>query len=174
MPARHANVNSWTTVPTQNMSQINQEWQADIGKGADGKNFSEKFMQIVMNDQFEQKWLEYVGVTGLDLENTTMDTEETVIALKKGLRLRFPGFMANIVKILLFRGEEKLACLLTAYFEVALDMEMFKCAVENRFFEWLQYVYVFKKNWVGKKGGPAARRVNATKRERVTLGILFT
>ena len=139
------------------------DWADDAGKGAKGKTFSQKFMNIVMNDPNEPKWLEYVGVSGLDLENTNIETKEDVIALKRGLRIRFPLFMTNIVKILLFRGEEKLACLLTAYFELALDMEMFKCAVENRFFEWLQYVFVFRKNHVGLKNGPGARRSNKTK-----------
>ena len=125
----HNNVSSWTTVPTDNLTQMNQDWDNEMGKGAAGKNFSQKFMKIVMNEPNEQKWLEYVGVSGLDLENTNIETEEDVVALKRGLRLHFPLFMANIVKILLFRGEEKLCCLLTAYFEVALDMEMFKCAV---------------------------------------------
>jgi hypothetical protein len=45
--------------------------------------------------------------------------------------------MANIVKILLYRGEEKLACLLTAYYEIALDREMIRAALNSKNYEWL-------------------------------------
>jgi hypothetical protein len=66
--------------------------------------------------------------------------------------------MANIVKILLYRGEEKLACLLTAYYEIALDREMIRAALNSKNYEWLQYVYAFGKNFVGPGNAPAARR----------------
>ena len=77
------------------------------------------------DDKREADWLVHQKIDGLDIEETAMATEEDVLRLKRGLRLRFPLFMANIVKILLYRDEQKLACLLTAYFELALDKEMF-------------------------------------------------
>jgi hypothetical protein len=72
-----------------------------------------------------------------------METNEDVLRLKKGLRLRFPLFMANVCKILLYRHEEPLACLLVAYFEVAFDRNMYRMAIDNDFFCFLKYTYVF-------------------------------
>ena len=37
------------------------------------------------------------------------------------MRLYYPKLMATIVKVLLYKKEENLACLLTAYYELALD-----------------------------------------------------
>lgn len=42
--------------------------------------------------------------------------------------------MTNILKILLFKGEEPLACQLSAYYELALDDDMIFRAVENQHF----------------------------------------
>ena len=75
--------------------------------------------------------------------------------------------MANVLKILLYRGEEKLACLLVAYFEIALDRDIYRMAIDNEFFEFLKYVFVFGKNYVGKKETPGARR--NTKSEKLHL-----
>ncbi len=44
-----------------------------------------------------------------------------MVRIKGAFRLRFPCFMANIVKILLYRDEVNLACFLTAYYEISLD-----------------------------------------------------
>jgi len=119
----------------------------------------------------EQRWLKQVGVTGLDMEMTQMETDEDVQRLKKGLRLRFPLFITNVCRILLYRGEEKLACLMVAYFEVALDRAMFRMAVDNEFFDFLKYLFIFRKNYVGRKESPGARR-NA-KAEKLDLTDLF-
>ena len=88
-------------------------------------------------DKNEAFWLVNQEIGGLDIEETVIDTEEDVLRLKRGLRLRFPLFMANIIKILLFRKEEPLACLLTAYFELALDREMFRAALGSKNYTWL-------------------------------------
>jgi len=50
--------------------------------------------------------------------------------------LRFPVLCSNIVKILLFRDEEKLACYLTAYYEIRIflaheDTQIISRAREN-------------------------------------------
>jgi len=38
---------------------------------------------------------------------------------------------------LLFRNEEKVACILTAYYEIIIDDDMIFRAVENMHFYWL-------------------------------------
>ena len=47
------------------------------------------------------------------------------------MRLYFPVFMCNIVKVLLHKKEQKLACLLTAYYELSLDEASYYVAVHN-------------------------------------------
>ena len=69
--------------------------------------------------------------------------------LRMALRLRFPKFMANIVKILLYRKEEKLACLLTAYYEICVDKYMLSSAIELGHFKWINFLYCFDKNYLG-------------------------
>lgn len=59
--------------------------------------------------------------------------------------------MQNIIKILLFKDEEKVACILTAFYELSLDEDMIFKAIENRHMAWLQYVWAFKKNFIGPK-----------------------
>ena len=59
--------------------------------------------------------------------------------------------MGNIIKILLHYDEEKLACFLTAYYEIELDVIMYIDAIENDHFHWLNYLWVFKKNYIGNR-----------------------
>jgi hypothetical protein len=59
--------------------------------------------------------------------------------------------MASIVKILLFRGEQKLACLLTSMYEISLDYPMLEAAIDHKQYEWLKYVWAFGKNYIGPR-----------------------
>eukprot|EP00347_Sterkiella_histriomuscorum_P022855 403336899 len=63
----------------------------------------------------------------------------------------FSSLMTNILKILLFKQEEKLACMLTAYYELAIDDDMIFRAIENMHYHWLQFVWAFKKNFLGPR-----------------------
>jgi hypothetical protein len=98
--------------------------------------------------------LEECNVRGLDLEMVSLETEEDMRILKNAFRLRFPCFMANVVKILLYRGEEKLACLLTAYYEISIDEEMIISAIDHGHFDWLNFVFAFGKNYTGVRRFP--------------------
>jgi hypothetical protein len=57
--------------------------------------------------------------------------------------------MQNILKIILFKGEERLACILTATYEISLEEEMIFKAIEYRHIHWLMYVWAFQKNYIG-------------------------
>lgn len=59
--------------------------------------------------------------------------------------------MGNIIRILLFREEVKLACYLTAYYEIELDINMYINAINFDHFEWMNYLWVFKKNYIGNR-----------------------
>jgi len=74
-----------------------------------------------------------------------------MLDVKNALRLRFPCFMSNIIKILLFREELRLACLLTSMYEISIDDEMLKSAIEYDQFEWLDFVWAFGKNYRGPR-----------------------
>ncbi|MFO0117562.1 MAG: hypothetical protein ACK521_08085 [bacterium] len=65
--------------------------------------------------------------------------------------MRFPVLCSNIVKILLFRDEEKLACYLTAYYEIHIFSEMILCAIDKGHLHWLNYLYAFGKNIFGTR-----------------------
>jgi len=45
--------------------------------------------------------------------------------------------MTSVLKILLHKGEEEMACLLTAYYEVALEPEMMIEAIKKDQYSWL-------------------------------------
>ena len=78
-----------------------------------------------------------------------LNTDEDMLILKNSFRLNFPALMATIVKILLYREEEKLACLLTAYYEIELRTDMIEKAIERNNIQWLMYVWAFGKNYRG-------------------------
>lgn len=59
--------------------------------------------------------------------------------------------MASIVKILLYKKEQKLACFLTAYYELSLEEDSYYLAVDQKYFQWLEYVWAFGKNYVGSR-----------------------
>jgi len=93
------------------------------------------------------------GYTLLDVETCEIKTEYHVRRLKVGLQTVFPLLMANLVKILMYRKEMDLACYLTVFYQIAIDEEMVKNAIEMKQFSWLRYVYAFKKNKYADKNG---------------------
>ena len=62
--------------------------------------------------------------------------------------------MSKLLKIMLYRGEIELACYLTAYYEIFIDEDMIKNAIRKNWYEWLKYVFAFKKNYVANKHYP--------------------
>jgi len=59
--------------------------------------------------------------------------------------------MANILKILLYREEVGLACLLTVYYELALDELMIRQAIYCEHYEWLNFLWAFEKNFLNER-----------------------
>ena len=57
--------------------------------------------------------------------------------------------MTNVLKIALQKDEEKLACIIIAYYEVALEQDMIIRALTNENFEWLFFTWAFDKNYIG-------------------------
>jgi len=57
--------------------------------------------------------------------------------------------MAGIIQILLYRGEEDLACLLTAFYSISLNLTMARVAIHLKYYKWLKYVWGFNKNYFG-------------------------
>jgi len=73
--------------------------------------------------------------------------------IKVGFQLRFPIYMANIIKVLLFRDETDLACYLTAFYEIQVDELMIQEAIDSDYYKWLNYVWAFRKNYVVEASG---------------------
>jgi len=67
--------------------------------------------------------------------------------------------MANLLKICLYKGEEKLACHLTNFYEIAIDEELLIRAVETKQFQWIKHVWVMKKNWLGVRNDPQSKKL---------------
>ena len=107
-----------------------------------------------MNSKAQEEYLDERGVTGHDLEMCEITNLEDMKKLRTAFRLKFPCLMANIVRILLYQKEEKLACLLTAYYEISLEKKMILYAIECQHFQWLNFVFVFGKNWFGVRRFP--------------------
>lgn len=59
--------------------------------------------------------------------------------------------MTNILRLTLQKNEDKLACIIIAYYEVALDELMLANALANNKYEWLMFVWGFDKNYLGSK-----------------------
>ena len=109
-----------------------------------------------MADDYKE-YLVSQKVTGLDIETFEIETDEDMARLKANFRLNFPVLMSNILKVLLFtgrNGEEALACLLTAYYEISLDQEMIYQAIDRGHYKWLNYLWAFGKNYIGSRRSP--------------------
>jgi len=59
--------------------------------------------------------------------------------------------MTGILKVALQRNEEKIACILTAYYELNLSKEMIFRGIANDHFLWLKFLWGFTKNVVGPR-----------------------
>lgn len=114
------------------------------------------------NDKNQEAFLEEIGLTGEDIEMCELETEEDIQKLKNSLRLRFPVFISNIIKILLYKEEINLACFLTAYYELSLDENMIFAAIEQKSFQWLNYVWAFGKNYVGPRRLERSEKISLT------------
>ena len=57
-------------------------------------------------------------ITSIDIELAAFITDTHVKRVKTSLQLKFPRLMQEIVKILLHRKEEDLACVLTTFYEI--------------------------------------------------------
>ncbi|CDW78613.1 UNKNOWN [Stylonychia lemnae] len=117
---------------------------------------------INKRNQEHLEFLKQQGITEYDIDTVDINSKEKIVKLKNAFRIRFSSLMTNILKILLFRGEEKLACLLTAYYEIAIDDDMIFRAVENMHFYWLQFVWAFNKNVLGPRNTTDATPITYT------------
>lgn len=71
--------------------------------------------------------------------------------IKYSFRMRFERFMTNVLKIAMRKNEEKITCLITAYYEFQLDNFMLIEALANDKYYWLMFVWAFEKNFLGQK-----------------------
>jgi hypothetical protein len=58
-----------------------------------------------------------------------------------------------VINVLLWLGEEKLACWFTAFYEIELEQSDIKSAIWEEKYEWLNYVWAFKRNNVELEDG---------------------
>lgn len=75
----------------------------------------------------------------------------TLIAVKNTLRTKFSRLITNILKIILFKDEEKISCIIAAYYEFSLEETMIAKALSQDNYTWLMFVWAFKKNYIGNR-----------------------
>jgi hypothetical protein len=59
--------------------------------------------------------------------------------------------MTNILKLALYNDEEKLSCIIVAYYEIELIEEMVVRALANDNFRFLMFVWAFDKNYIKER-----------------------
>lgn len=79
-----------------------------------------------------------------------------LIQIKNSFRSRFQNLMTNVLKIALSKDEEKIACIITAYYEIALEEEMIVRAISKENYQWLLFTWAFDKNYVGARNKEGA------------------
>lgn len=68
---------------------------------------------------------------------------EELLRVKATFRTKFANLMTNVLKIALQKEEEKLACIITAYYEVTIEQEMLIKALSMDNYEWLLFLWAF-------------------------------
>ena len=82
---------------------------------------------------------------------TTITDMDQLILVKQGFRIKFQNLMTNVLKICLKKEEEMLACVITAYYEVIVELEMVIRALSEDNYKWLQFLWAFDKNFIGPR-----------------------
>ena len=98
----------------ENASQIDDESQTRSNnrrheeEAADASDDSEEYIR--KRDEEHLKFLKLQGISEYDIESVDINSLEQIIKLKNSFRVRFPLLITNILKIVLHKSEEKLAC----------------------------------------------------------------
>lgn len=90
------------------------------------------------------------------INRTTLDDIDKLIQIKNAFRTRFQNLMTNILKIALSKNEEKIACIISAYYEIALEEEMIVRAISKDNYQWLLFTWAFDKNYIGARNKEGA------------------
>ena len=55
------------------------------------------------------------------IDQTMLETKPQLLLVKQAFRIKFQNLMTNVLKIALQKEEEKLACIIIAYYEVTIE-----------------------------------------------------
>lgn len=55
------------------------------------------------------------------VDRANINDMTTLIEIKNSLRSKFPNLMTNVLKLTLIKEEERIACIITAYYELSLE-----------------------------------------------------
>jgi hypothetical protein len=92
-----------------------------------------------------------MGITPEMIEATKLEDRDMLMRVKYSFRTKFENVLTNILKIALSKDEERVACMITAYYEINLDEEMLITALATEQYEWLKFVFGFQKNFLGSR-----------------------
>ena len=82
------------------------------------------------------------------IEFIKMDDIHILIKIKNFFRSQSKKTMSNILRICLSKEEEKLACIITAYYDFYLEAKIVTHALKDEQYEFLRYVWAFDKNYI--------------------------
>mmetsp|Transcript_23322 Transcript_23322/g.22952 ORF Transcript_23322/g.22952 Transcript_23322/m.22952 type:complete len:176 (+) Transcript_23322:2240-2767(+) len=116
------------------------------------QRLEEEHKQLVKENDDRMKQFKEMGITMDMIENAGIEDKGTLIQMKFSLRTKFETTMTNVLRLALNQFEETLACIITAYYEFCLDEEMLVKALSNDQFDWLMFVWAFRKNFIGARG----------------------
>lgn len=85
------------------------------------------------------------------IAQTNLDDVGSLIKVKNSFRTKFQNLMTNTLKIALQKEEEKIACIIVAYYEIALEEEMIIRALSGNSYTFLMFVWAFDKNYIGAR-----------------------
>lgn len=110
------------------------------------------------------------GIKTADLETARIRTIHQLRRVRTSLQLRFPRLMANIVRVLLYMGEEDLACYLSTFYNCHFEKDMIQNAIVKDNYKWLNYLWVFDRNFIQVVDENDKK---VTRPERVSFETLF-
>mmetsp|Transcript_39182 Transcript_39182/g.37575 ORF Transcript_39182/g.37575 Transcript_39182/m.37575 type:complete len:160 (+) Transcript_39182:813-1292(+) len=105
----------------------------------------------VEDEKRQQQQFMQLGITPEVVEQTSIPDSAALLTIKNAFRTKFQSLITNILKIALTNDEEKLSCLITAYYEVALEEDIILKALSSQWYQWLMFVWAFDKNYIGSR-----------------------
>ncbi len=108
------------------------------------KQEAEELLHKEFQNPFEQ-----MGLSPDIINSTKLEDMQMLLLVKNILRNQLQVVMTNVLRIVLMKHEEKLACIITAYYDFYLEEDTFIASLAHENFEFMHYIWAFGKNYLG-------------------------